>query len=563
MTTPLAPKPTRRPRVVILGGGYGGLYAALELRKAVRRDKLDVTLVSRDNFFLVQPLLPEAVSGNIEPPHIVKSLRRLLPGIDFHQAEIDSVDPEERVVHIRHHGATVERRIAYDHLLVAVGDSTDLVSLPGMMEHAFPVKTIANAFTLRSHLLGALERAEVTASAAERRKLLTFVVAGAGYTGVEVASEINNYLREAVLSYPTLDERELRVVLLQRSGRILPELSERLAAFSQRILERSGIEVWTNTPVASATAESVVLASGERIPTRTLVSALGAGPNPLLQCFDKGLDARGRLQADEFLRAPAYENTWVAGDAGAIPNLRDGGRYPPTAQSALRQAQHAARNILAAIEERPLKPFLHRSTGVMVTLGGYKGAAEVFGFKLQGFLAWFLFRTFWLVQLPGLDRKLRAMLHWTIELFFKRDIAKYETMGGGPVARSHYEGGQTIFRRGEFADNFYVILSGEVEIYHGGAREATAVLGPGQYFGEMSLLSRRQRSASALARGPVDLLVLSAGDFTALANSSSEFSAIIENAVESRSRANEQRESEAREAASAGGGDKEGGGSQR
>ena len=155
------------------------------------------------------------------------------------------------------------------------------------------------------------------------------------------------------------------------------------------------------------------------------------------------------------------------------------------------------------------------------------------------------------------------MLHWTIELFFKRDIAKYETMGGGPVARSHYEGGQTIFRQGEFADNFYVILSGEVEIYHGRARETTAVLGPGQYFGEMSLLSHRQRSASALARGAVDLLVLSAGDFTALANSSSEFSAIIENAAESRQRANEQRESDAREAASAGGGDKEGGGSQR
>ncbi len=556
MTTPLASAPTRRPRVVILGGGYGGLYAALELWKAARRDKIDVTLVSRDNFFLVQPMLPEAVSGNIEAPHIVKSLRRLLPGIDFHHAEIDSVDPAEGVVHIRHHGATVERRIAYDHLLVAVGNSTDLVSLPGMAEHAFPVKTIANAFALRSHLLGALEQAEVTSSAAERRKLLTFVVAGAGYTGVEVASEINDYMREAVRSYPTLDEREVRVVLLQRSGRILPELSEELAAFSQRILERSGIEVWTGTPIASATAESAVLAGGEQIPTRTLVSALGAGPNPVLQCFDKGLDSSGRLQADEFLRAPAYENVWVVGDAGAIPNLRDGGQYPPTAQSALRQAQHAARNILAAIEERPPRPFLHRSTGVMVTLGGYRGAAEIFGFKLQGFLAWFLFRTFWLVQLPGIDRKLRAMLHWTIELFFKRDIAKYEAMGGGPVARSHYESGQTIFRQGEFADNFYVVLSGEVEIYHGGSPEATAVLGPGQYFGEMSLMSRRQRSASALARGPVDLLVLSAGDFTALANSSSEFAAMVESAAASRRRANEQRESGARKTAPpAGGGD--------
>lgn len=555
MTTPLVSAPTRRPRAVILGGGYGGLYAALELWKAARRDKIDVTLVSRDNFFLVQPMLPEAVSGNIEAPHIVKSLRRLLPGIDFHHAEIDSVDPEEGVVHIRHHGATVERRIAYDHLLVAVGNSTDLVSLPGMAEHAFTVKTIANAFALRSHLLGALEQAEVTASAAERRKLLTFVVAGAGYTGVEVASEINDYMKEAVRSYPTLDEREVRVVLLQRSGRILPELSEELADFSQRILERNGIEVWTNTPIASATAESAVLASGEQIPTRTLVSALGAGPNPVLQCFDKGLDSSGRLQADEFLRAPAYENVWVVGDAGAIPNLRDGGQYPPTAQSALRQAQHAARNILAAIEERSPRPFLHRSTGVMVTLGGYRGAAEIFGFKLQGFLAWFLFRTFWLVQLPGIDRKLRAMLHWTIELFFKRDIAKYEAMGGGPVARSHYESGQTIFRQGEFADNFYVVLSGEVEIYHGGSPEATAVLGPGQYFGEMSLMSRRQRSASALARGPVDLLVLSAGDFTALANSSSEFAAMVESAAESRRRANEQRESVARKTAPPVGGD--------
>ena len=526
---------------MVLGGGYGGLYAALELRKAARKGKIDVTLISRDNFFLVQPLLPEAVSGGIEPPHIIKSLRRLLPGVDFHQAEINAVDPEMREVHIRHPGSPRDRRISYDHLLVAVGGSTDLSSLPGMSEHAYPVKTIGDAFTLRSHLLGALDLAQVTSSVDEKCKLLTFVVAGAGYTGVEVASEINDFVREAVRSYPNIEAGELKVVLLQRSGRILPELSERLALFSHRILERDGIDVRVNVPIRGATAESAVLGTGELIPTRTLVSALGARPNPLLKSFSRGLSAKGRLDSDEFLRVPAYPDVWVAGDAGTIPNLREGGSCAPTAQFALREARHAAFNILAVIDGRPPKPFVYRDIGVLVTLGGYKGAAEVFGLKLQGFIAWFLFRSFWLLQLPGLERKLRVMIDWTVDLLFKRDIVKYESATSDRLGRSHYERGQTIFRQGEIADSFYVILDGHVEVCRGDgdSRHVLATLGPGQYFGEMALRRGGRHSASVIAEGPVDLLVLSANDFTALSTSSSEFSELIDSAIEARRKANE------------------------
>ena len=341
MTTPLAPRPTRRPRVVILGGGYGGLYAALELRKAVRRDKLDVTLVSRDNFFLVQPLLPEAVSGNIEPPHIVKVAAPPAPRHRLSSSRDRLRGPRRaRGPHPPPWGdrgaphrlrPPARRRGGLDGPRLAAGH--DGARLPGEDHRQ---RLHAAESSSRHPRAGRGDGIGIRAPQAADVSWWP----GPGTPGSRWPRRSTITCGRQSSATPRSTSASCGSCCSSGAGRILPELSERLAAFSQRILERSGIEVWTNTPLASATAESVVLASGERIPTRTLVSALGAGPNPLLQCFDKGLDARGRLQADEFLpRAPPTRNTWVAGDAGAIPNLRDGGRYPRTAQSALRQAQ--------------------------------------------------------------------------------------------------------------------------------------------------------------------------------------------------------------------------------
>ena len=501
------------------------MYAALKLQKAARRGEIELSLISRDNFFLSQPMLSEVVSGSVEPTHIVNPIRRLLPRVSFHQAEIESVDEQRRNVIINRLGShTQYDQIPYDHLVVAVGTSTDLSSLPGMAEHAFPFKTLGDAFHLRNHLIGVLEQAEVESDPRGKKELLTFVVAGGGYTGVEVAAEINSFMREAAKSYRHIESGEIKVILLHSGSRILNVLPDKLADFSHRVLERRGLEIRLGVRIQSATAQSAILDNGAAIPARTLVAAIGAGANGLLDKVPGERDRRGRLVVDDTLAVPGHPGVWAVGDCAAVPDLRGGGICPPTAQFALRQARVLARNISADIRGKPRRRFSYKSLGVFVPLGRFSGAADLLGVKLSGFPAWWLYRTFYLYQLPRLERKLRVVTDWTLELVFHRDIVKMDVARSEGISRAHYQAGEIIIRQGTRARNFYTILSGEVEVVRNedGEEKPVATLGPGEYFGEMSLLRGVSHSASVRTLTPVDLLVMSGGDFMALATSSKQ-----------------------------------------
>ena len=531
------PKGQGPPRVVILGGGYGGIYTALGLEKAARRGEIEVSLVSRENFFLYQPMLAEVVSGSIEPPHIVNPIRRMLRYTDFYLAEIEGVDAQKREVVVRYPGGHAHyERIPYDHLVVAVGSATDLSRMPGMTEHAFPFKTLGDAFSLRNHLISVMERAEVENVPEELTELLTFVVVGGGYTGVEVAAEINAFVREAAKSYRRVDPEDVRVILLEGASRILPELNEAQAAFSQRQLEGKGIEVRLDTLIQEATAQTAILGDGVEIPTRTLVAAVGSAPNRLLDTVPGGRDPRGRLEVNETLAVPDQPGIWAVGDCAAVPDLRKGGTCPPTAQYALRQARQLARNIRTSIRGEAPRPFSYRSLGVFVPLGRFSAAADVMGLKISGFFAWWLYRTYYLSQLPRLERKLRVVFDWTMELLFRRDIVKMDVGRSDGVTRAHYQPSEVIFREGGLAGNFYVVLDGKVQIFRqqNGHDEEERTLGPGDFFGERSLLRGAQHSASARAETQVDLLIMNGADFTALATSSTRFGALLDDVMQQR-----------------------------
>ena len=535
MTNPSEPTGSP-PKVVILGGGYGGVYAALRLDGAARRGRIELTMVSRENFFLFQPMLAEVLSGSILPQHVVTPIRRLCRNCDFHQAEIQSIDVEGRQVVIRYPGHATYRTLPYDQLLIAVGNSTDLSAIPGMTEHAFGFKTQGDAFFLRNHLIGILEAAEVEIDAVKKRQLLTFVVAGGGYTGVEVAAEINDFIREAAGSYRHVDPKEVHVILLQGRQRILLELSEKLAQFSHRLLERRGIDVRVNTRISGATAEHAALEDGTVIPTATLVSAIGNAPNRLLDSLPLARDGRGRVIVDEHLAVfdehlvvQDYPGVWAVGDCAAIPDTVQGGTAPPTAQYALREAKHAARNILASVRGDRPRPFRHRNLGVFVPLGRLSGAAEVLGLKLSGFVAWWLYRSYYLLQLPRLDRKVKVLIDWNLELLFRRDIVKQDVTVTESVSRAHFEPGQLIFHQGDLAQSFYVILAGMVRVRRDvdGEVEEVATLGTGEYFGEISLLEGERHSASVEAVTPVDVLTMSGPEFKLLATSSTRFGELL------------------------------------
>ena len=270
------------PSVVILGGGYGGVYAALELQPAARRGEIELTLISRENFFLFQPMLAEVITGSISPLNVVSPIRRIVPHAQVHQAEVESVDTDNHTVAIRHPGHARLTYIPYDHLIFAVGSATDLSQFPGVEEHAMSFRTLGDAFRLRNHLISMLEAADVEEDPFYKRQALTFVIAGGGYTGVEVTSEINEFLRMASKSYRNIDPEDFQVILLHRSGRILPELGERLANLSHRLLERRGIHIRLHAALTGATGQSALLTDEVYIPTKTLVATIGASPNPIL-----------------------------------------------------------------------------------------------------------------------------------------------------------------------------------------------------------------------------------------------------------------------------------------
>jgi NADH dehydrogenase len=531
-----SPPVPHAPRVIILGGGYGGIYAALGLQGLARRGRIQLSLVSRENYFQFQPMLAEVLSGSIEPPHVVNPIRRLCKHLDFHQGEILSIDTAKHSVSIRYPGQTSNRELAYDHLLIGVGSSSDLTMIPGMSEHAFAFRSIGDAFRLRNHIIGILEEAEVEENPIRRHSLLTFVVAGGGYTGIEVAAEINSFVREAAKSYRRIQPSEVRVIVLQAMDRILPELTADLATFSQRVLERRGVEIRLNTLLKGATPERAMLADGTAIPTHTLVAAIGAATNPVVKSVPCEHDKKGRLATDAMLRVKGLENVWAVGDCASIPDLVTGGVCPPTAQYALRESRHVAKNIKAAIGGKEPRPFRFKIKGIFVPLGRFTGAAQVFGLRLSGFIAWFLYRTYYLYQLPRVERKLRVLIDWNLEIFFHRDIVKQEVHASDAVARAHYDEGETIFAEGDVANRFYIILKGKVQVsrLRNSHREEIATLGPGEFFGEVSLLRGGARTATVRALSPVDLLTMDGTDFRAIASTSKQFNEMLEETIRRR-----------------------------
>jgi NADH dehydrogenase len=410
-------------RILILGGGFGGVYAAMRLQSRLRhRTDLDVTLVSRDNYFLFTPMLPQVATSSVDTRHIVQTIRRICPRIKMLQAEIETIDLTTRTVTISH-AEGHRHQLGYDQLLLGVGGVTNYFGLPGVAEHSLPVKNLSDAIRIRNHALDMLEQAELEEDAALRTQLLTFVVAGAGFAGVETAAELDIFVRRAAKLYRNFTAADIRTVILDAQSRVLPELSEQLAAFTQATLIKRGMEVRMGVRVRSADAEGIDLADGTRITTRMFVWAGGVAPNPVIAALPC-TNSRGRIPVDENLAVPGYSGVWAIGDCAEVASAPGAKPYPPTAQHALREGEHVADNIVALADGKPLKPFAFTMIGQMANLGERSAVAMVGGFKISGFPAWWLWRTYYLSRIPTLERKIRVALDWTLDLLFSRDTVK-------------------------------------------------------------------------------------------------------------------------------------------
>jgi NADH:ubiquinone reductase (H+-translocating) len=513
-------EPRKKSRVVILGGGFGGVYAALALEKALRRrEDYEIVLVNSENYFVFQPMLPEVISGTIGLTDVVSPLRRLLRRTDIHIRDVESVDLQKRVVTTSPGFQPHPHLIPFDHLVLAMGTVTDFRGLPGLPEHAMPFKNLGDALALRNHVIRALEEASIERHDMElRQQLLTFVVAGGGFSGVEVAAELNDFVRAVARSYAQIDPAEIRVILLHALDRILPEMDESLALFAQKILCQRGVELRLKTRLASATGNAAILEGGEAIPTRTLVSTVPAFAHPLIEALPLPKAKNGRLLTDGHLQVDGTSNVWAVGDCARIANP-DGTVVPPTAQHATRQADVVAHNILAAIRGGPKRVFDFSGLGKMGSLGHQSAVAEILGVKLSGFVAWWVWRTIYLMKMPGWGRRLKVASAWTLDLILPPELVELRFGRSQGMTQEHYEPGQDIFRQGDLGDRLYIILSGEAEV----RRKETdgevvlARLGPGQCFGEMALVNMATRNAGVRCLTPMDVLSLPKKDFAVLA----------------------------------------------
>ena len=417
----------RNPRVLILGGGFGGMYAALEFERALGRGAdVDVTLVNRDNFFLFTPMLHEVAASDLDITNIVSPIRKLLRRVTFFHGDIESIDLVNKRVGLSHGHEEHCHSLPYDHLVLALGSTTNFYNLPGLADRALTMKSLDDAIFLRNRLIANLEEADFECAAPLRAPLLNFVVAGGGFAGVETIAAMNDFLREAVQFFPHLREDMLRIILVNSGEIILPELGEKLGTYAQRKLMEQKVEIHSNCKVTAVTDREVTLSDGTTVTTNTLVWTAGICPNSLLDTLPCS-KAQGRVLVNEYLEVPEWPGVWAFGDCAHVPDRKTGKSHPPTAQHALREGKVAAQNILATVRGDQKKPFLYSTIGRLAPIGKRTGVANILGVNFSGFMAWWLWRTIYLMKLPRFEKKVLVALDWTLDLLFSKDLVQFRT----------------------------------------------------------------------------------------------------------------------------------------
>ncbi len=524
-------------KILILGGGFGGVYTAMKLEKMLRPDEASITLVNRENYWVYQPLLPEVVSASIGLTDTVSPIRRLCPRTNLVMREVEQIDLKNRVVSVSPGFRPRRTELAYDYLVIALGSVTNFSGMPGMLEHALPFKTLSDAIVLRNHVIHALEEADFERDTELRRKLLTFVVAGGGFSGVEVIAELNDFVRGVARNYPRIPREELRCVLVHSGPRILPEMVEGLALFAQKRLEQRGVQIILNDRLIAATSEKAVLKAAGDIPTKTIVSTVPSALPPVLTALDCAKE-KGRLQANLQLELAGYENqVWLIGDCALIKTV-SGNVVPPTAQHATREATTVGTNIAGTIRGGIKSQFAFEGLGKLGSLGHRSAVAEIFGIRISGFLAWWLWRTIYLMKMPGWHRKLQIAIDWTMAILFPPDLVQFRVAESSGIAEQYFEPGETIFNEGDIGDNVYVIRDGECIVCHqvDGTEASVAVLKTGDYFGEMAVLSDVSRSATVKAKTATRVLMIPKNDFNMIRSNVPAFGAVFSELAQARSR---------------------------
>ncbi|GAC1447202.1 MAG: FAD-dependent oxidoreductase [Ktedonobacterales bacterium] len=421
---------TGRSRIVILGAGFAGVYAARELARLLpRAEDCEITLVDQNNYFLFTPMLTEVVGGEVDTRDIVSAVRLLSPRVTFVQGRVESIDLAGKRVTVRVGETadgipTIRRDLEADHLVIALGSVTNFHGIKGLREHALTIKNIVEATAIHDRALALLERADAEPDPSTRRELLTFVVGGGGFSGVETMAALNDLVRGSVKHYPNVRPEEIRTVLVHPGERLLPELAEQLATYALHALEQRGVDVILQTKITGAGPDYVEMEQRPRMPARALIWTAGVTPDPLIAQLDCERGKHGGIVVDESLQVPGHPGVWAVGDCAEVPQPGGGKTYAPTAQDATREGKHVAQNILATLRGAEPRPFAYRPIGELAIVGKRTGVASVYGIRLSGLFAWAMWRAIYVLKEPSPVKRARIAATWLLDMAFGRDMTE-------------------------------------------------------------------------------------------------------------------------------------------
>lgn len=450
-------------KILILGGGFGGVYCAKRLQQ-IKQNFMDIELISDNNYFIFQPLLPEVASGTISASDAVTPLRQMLPNVKFRNAEILDIDLKNRNIKILQGFRRRQHKIPYDHLVIAVGQECNLDIIPGLKHHSLTMRNLKDAYNVRNHILECLELADVTQDKKLKKRLLNIVVVGGGFSGVETVGELKEMTDRLLPLYKNISKEELNFFIVEYSNSLLPELGQVVGEYTKQIFKKRNIKIFLKTALKEVSKYNAILSNGKIIETNTLISTIGSTPSSLIKKSSLPLKY-GRIITDKFLQVKNFSNVWALGDSAIVPNLVNGKEQysPPTAQFAVQQAKNLAKNIVLKSKNKKLRKFEYTSKGSLASLGSKVGVGKVFIFTIKGLFGWIVWRAFYLTFIPSISTKIRVSFSWILEFFVPRKAVLTESLDKKSVSYEVYKKGDVVFEEGMIADGFYIVIKGEFQ----------------------------------------------------------------------------------------------------
>ena len=512
----MAENASEKTRIVIIGGGFAGLFSARRLYQQLG-NSVSIELISEINYFVFQPLLPEVAAGTINAQDAVSPLRSLLPNIRVRLATVQGIDSENKTVQLVQGRKRRLQTIHYDELVISTGQVTDLSMFPGFSQHSLTMKNLADAHHLRNHVIQCMEMADATLYPEIKRQALTFVIAGGGFSGVETTGELLEMIHRIRPQYPNIEAGDIRTVLIQRGDRLLPEMSEKLSSYTLKKLAKRGTEVWLNTGIKSASRYSLFTADGRSISTYTIVTTIGNGPSDFVKNLPIEL-SRGKIPVHSDLSVVGVEDMWALGDVALIPlgDSEPPGSYaPPTAQFASREARALANNLKAKLRGEETRTFCYKASGSLASLGGYSGVAEIYGLSITGFPAWFLWRFIYIGLLPGFSSRLRVALNWLFDYFMPRTIVSIDHSENLATRYLRFAEAEVVHEEQEILEGFYIVREGRFErsLKTDDGQIHTRVYTAGDSWGARCLAEERLCKGRVVALEDGELLLIKGVDF--------------------------------------------------